>query len=105
MGSNFQSPSDPSDSTHTSFAASESVPQGSSLFGAPENFEVPATASGWQGQLQGLVFQFGDTLRKEETVDISPLLTLLQNASANAPKADPMNIALRNLLDNSGDKS
>jgi hypothetical protein len=31
----------------------------------------------WEGQLQGMVFQYGDSLRGEERVDLTPFLELL----------------------------
>jgi len=54
MSSNFQNPTD---SDH-----------------CPEEF--------WQGQLQGMALQYGDSLRHEETVDLTPFLELLAQCVA-----------------------
>lgn len=45
----------------------------------------------WEGQLQGMVFQYGDSLRREERVDLTPFLELL--AQCVAPESvNPENL-------------
>jgi hypothetical protein len=60
MSSNFQNTTDP----------------GASLTPS-EKAEIKAPEGYWQGQLQGMVFQYGDSLRREERVDLTPFLELL----------------------------